>query len=94
MVHQNLVIAKVVGRVQHEELVFEFVPERDHYSSLEDHEQLVEVLSSFDYALVRYVNTAVERHDEERNKFISCIRTLVSENMLELSLEVTEKLTN
>ena len=94
MVHQNLVIPEVVGWVEHEELMLKLVPEGDHHLALEDHKQFIEVLSPFDYALVRDVDTAVQRDNKEGDELITCIIALVSEDVLELSFEVSKQLTH
>ena len=74
--------------------MLELIPQRHYHFALEQHEKLIEVLSSFDNTLVRNINSNIERHYEERDEFITSVRAFVSKNVLKLRFEVPEELTD
>jgi len=91
VVHQDLVVAKVIGSIQHEKFVFKLIPEGHHHFAFVDHAELTEVLLPLDDALVGDVDAAVQRHNEKRDELIACVSALVSKNVLELRLEIAKQ---
>ena len=87
VIEQDLVIAKVITRVEHKVFAFLLIFQRQDYLPLEDHVKFSEMLAFFDNFLISQENVTVQVANEVADEFVSGICTFIAKYVHELSSE-------